>query len=71
MTEEVSMRSIKKNIEVTEHNGIFRVPADLEKNFQLVPSPGGNLKLAFWDENRLKVFLKNFGFSAVIHHGMN
>lgn len=65
------MRSVKRKIDVTEQNGIFRVSADLEQNFKLVPSPGGTLQLAFWDENRLKVFLKNFGFSAVIHHGMN
>ncbi len=69
--EEVNMRRLKKEIDVMENNGIFRVSADFANGFQLVPSPGGNIKLAFWDEQRLKVFLKNFGFYPLISHSNN
>jgi hypothetical protein len=66
--EEVIMKRVKKKIKVTENNGIFRVSADFENGFHLVPSACGNIKLAFWDEQRLKLFLKNFGFYPVICH---
>ncbi len=62
------MKSTKKKIKVIETNGIFRVSADFGDGFQLVPAPEGNLRLAFWDEHRLKVFLKNYGFYPIISH---
>ncbi|MEW6109294.1 MAG: hypothetical protein AB1632_09055 [Nitrospirota bacterium] len=65
------MKNFRRKIRVTEDNGIYRVSADFKNGFHLVPSPCGNFKLAFWDEQRLKLFLKNFGFSAVISHSNN
>ncbi|MBI5640305.1 MAG: hypothetical protein HZA17_07770 [Nitrospirae bacterium] len=61
----------KKKIAVTERSGIFRVSAEFESGFHLVPSPKGNINLAFWDESRLKLYLENFGFYPDIRHGNN
>jgi len=68
---EALVKNAKKKITVTEHDGIFRVTADFKNGFHLVPSPLGRINLAFWDEGRMKVFLKNFGFYPVIHDGNN
>jgi hypothetical protein len=61
----------KKKIAVTEDDGIYRVSAEFEHGFHLVPSPMGKMQLAFWDERRLKVFLRNFGFAPDIRHSNN
>lgn len=68
---EADMKNVKKKITVTEYDGIFRVTAEFKNGFHLVPSPIGKIKLAFWDEGRLKVFLKNFGYSPVINRVNN
>ncbi len=60
-----------KRIKVTEYDGIYRVAADIGNGFHFIPSPKGNIKIAFWDERRLKVFLKNFGFYPIISHCNN
>lgn len=65
------MKGLKRKIEVTEYDGIYRVSAELENGFHFVPSPVGKINLAFWDEGRMKVFLKNFGFYPVINHNNN
>jgi len=65
------MKNMRKRIEVTEYSGIYRVAAELEKDFHFVPSPEGKIKLAFWDESRMKVFLETFGFYPVISHSNN
>ncbi len=65
------MKNVKKKITVTEYDGIFRVTAEFKNGFHLVPSPIGKIKLAFWDEGRLKVFLNNFGYSPVINRVNN
>lgn len=65
------MKGTRKKIVVTETNGVYRVSADCGSGFSLVPTPEGAIRLAFWDEKRMKVFLKNFGFYPVITHGNN
>ncbi len=65
------MKGTRKKIDVKEQNGIYRVSADFSKGFQFVPSPEGDIMLAFWDEQRLKVFLKHFGFYPRISHCNN
>jgi hypothetical protein len=65
------MNKPTKKIDVMECKGIYRVAADFKGSFYLVPSPEGYLKLAFWDESRMKVFLRNFGFYPVINHSNN
>lgn len=63
------MRKKNKNkIDVTERNGVYRVSAHIAKDFHLVPAHEGTMKLAFWDEKRLKIFLRNFGLYPVIIH---
>lgn len=57
-----------RKIEVHEEGGIYRVSAELEEGFHLIPSPKGSLSLAFWDEKRMIAFLKNFGFSPEVSH---
>ena len=56
----------KVEIEVTEQNGVFMVPAELEDNFVFVPNPKGKMSLVFWDERCLKLFLESYGFTPVI-----
>jgi hypothetical protein len=65
------MSKKEKKIEVTEQKGIYRVAADFRNGFNLVPAPDGNLKLIFWDEDRLKMYLKNFNLYPVITHCNN
>lgn len=62
------MKNNKNKIHVTERNGVYRVSAHIGKDFHLVPAHEGTMKLAFWDEKRLKIFLKNFGLYPVIMH---
>lgn len=62
------MRRSKKEIRVTENEGIYRVAADFENGFRLVPAPDGYLQMAFWNKERMKVFLKNHGYHPVIVH---
>jgi hypothetical protein len=69
---EAEMDDLKrKAIGVTEHAGIFRVSAEFENGFHLVPTPTGRISMAFWDEQRMKVFLDQFGYAPVIRHGTN
>ena len=66
------MKDLKrKAIGVTEHAGIYRVSAEFENGFRLVPKPSGLISLAFWDEQRMKLFLDQFGYAPVIYHGTN
>jgi hypothetical protein len=57
-----------KEIEVTEKDGIYRVPVDFKSGFVLIPFPEGNMKLAFWDKSRLITFLECYGFSPIMIH---
>lgn len=66
--EVMKMRRYRKKIRVIENEGIYRVSADFKNGFQLVPVPEGYLKLAFWNEDRMKVFLRNHGYYPVILH---
>lgn len=50
------------DIRVTKENGFFKVPADFEKGFQLVPEPEGKLNLVFCDRQRMRRYLKQYGF---------
>lgn len=63
------MNTARKKIKVTKSAGIYRVPAELEEGFHLVPCPTGRINLAFWDKARLKLFLKNFDYYPVIIPG--
>ncbi|MBI5187988.1 MAG: hypothetical protein HZA07_02790 [Nitrospirae bacterium] len=65
------MKHPTRKIDVMEEAGIYRVPADFESGFVLVPSPEGTMKLAFWEESRLHMFLENYGLTPVIHHSTN
>lgn len=67
----LAMEKTAKRIDVTLTSGVYRVPAEFEGGFHLVPSPEGTLHLAFWDERRLNTFLGNFGYSPVIIQGKN
>ena len=58
----------KKTIAVTQHCGIFRVSADLAHGLKLIPSPNGRIRLAFWDRERMNLFLESHDFMAVIIH---
>jgi hypothetical protein len=55
-------------IEVIEKDGIYKVPVDFKSGFVLVPSPEGNMKLAFWDKSRLITFLECYGFIPIMIH---
>lgn len=50
------------DIRIKKENGFFKVPADFEVGFQLVPSPNGNLNLIFCDRNRMRRYLRHYGF---------
>ncbi|MBI4822802.1 MAG: hypothetical protein HY805_01015 [Nitrospirae bacterium] len=50
------------DIRVRKEHGFFKVPADFESGFQLVPSPDGNLSLVFCDRNRMRRYLRHYGF---------
>lgn len=65
------MKNSRKRLNITLSNGIYRVPADFENGFHLVPTPNGIINLAFWDKDRLKVFIRNFGFYPVIKNISN
>lgn len=54
------------SIEVRRENGVFKVPADFAKGFNLVPMPGGKMSLSFWEKKRMKMFLKRHGFAPEI-----
>ena len=56
------MNTSERKIEVTESKGIYLVPAELEEGLHLVPSPTGHINLVFWNEDRLKLYLSNFGY---------
>lgn len=65
---EHSTKEIIDVIEVIEKNGVFMVPAELEEDFVLVPTPQGKMNLVFWDEGCLNLFLKSYGFVPIIVH---
>ncbi|MBI4690824.1 MAG: hypothetical protein HY754_11270 [Nitrospirae bacterium] len=52
-------------IAVVQENGVFRVPADFAGGFILVPRPEGRLNLFFWERNRMRRFLRNYGFTPL------
>jgi hypothetical protein len=56
------MNMLEKKIKVTESKGIYLVPAKLEEGLHLVPCPTGHINLVFWNEDRLKLYLSNFGY---------
>ncbi|OGW37170.1 MAG: hypothetical protein A2Y97_01195 [Nitrospirae bacterium RBG_13_39_12] len=62
------MEHLTKEIEVLEKNGVFIVPAELEEDFILTPTPQGRMNLLFWDESCLNRFLESYGFVPVILH---
>lgn len=62
------MEMTEKEIRVTEDEGIYKVSADFESGFRLVPLPEGYMQIAFWNEERMKVFLKHHGYYPVIVH---
>ena len=57
----------KKEISVKEKNGIYIVPAKLTENDVLSPDPEGEKFMIFWDKQCLKIFLHNYGLTAVIN----
>ena len=60
-----------RKIAVSEQDGIYRVSAEFQDGFHLIPSPKGNLSLAFWDEKRMIAFLENFGFYPEVSRRSN
>ncbi len=60
-----------KRIPVIEDSGIFRVPAEFETGFHLVPDPHGSLHLFFCDQSRMTDFLADFGYLPTIRQGTN
>jgi len=49
-------------IRVREENGFYKVPAGFQHGFTLVPEPQGKLQLVFCNRQRMRRYLKNYGF---------
>lgn len=49
-------------IRFSEENGFYRVPADLRNGFTLVPEPEGRLSLVFVSRERMKRYLRQYGY---------
>lgn len=43
-------------------NGFYKVPADLGSGFVLVPKPNGKLNLVFVSRQRMRQYLRQFGY---------
>lgn len=55
------MKSLN-GIRVKKENGFFKVPADFQSGFNLVPEPNGRMNLVFCNINRMKRYLRNYGY---------
>ena len=50
-------------IRFSEENGFYRVPADFRSGFTLAPEPNGKLSLVFVSRDRMRRYLRQFGYS--------
>jgi len=55
------------DIIVRHEDGVFKVPADFNDRFKLVPRPSGNLNLVFWERSRMRKYLKTFGYIPMVY----
>lgn len=54
------------DIRVKKENGFFKVPADFHQGFTLVPEPQGRLNLVFCNRQRMKRYLRQYGFAPAM-----
>jgi len=53
---------VMTGIRFREENGFYKVPADLGSGFVLVPEPNGKLNLVFVSRQRMRRYLRQFGY---------
>lgn len=65
MGKENTMKTLV-GINVRKENGFFKVPADFQAGFTLVPEPCGRLSLVFCNAHRMRRYLRNYGFIPAV-----